>query len=221
MRIYIHVQVLSKSTSARQFTIPNLTKISIPLNLIFFLFLFLFGFDSSSLKTEAMKVHPMQKKRNIAIRDAMDSLSPSSSSGETQTLTHKRLRRLPHVFGKVLELPFPSDADVSVEESTDCFRFVAEADDAVIGDGVRVHAVEIHPGVTKIVVRNGGEGSDGEELELLLGEVDVWRFRLPAMTQPELATVVFVDGELTVTVPKSGEVVREVMGVIGQLVLVQ
>lgn len=65
-----------------------------------------------------------------------------------------------------------------------------------------------------------GEGGD-EVVELLLGEVDVWRFRLPAMTQPGLATAVFVDGELIVTVPKSREVVGEVVGGVGRLVLVQ
>ncbi|KAG5554706.1 hypothetical protein RHGRI_012307 [Rhododendron griersonianum] len=165
-----------------------------------------------------MRVHPLPKKRNMANRDAMD--GEETLSGGCGGV-HKRLRRLPHVFSRVLELPFPSDADVSVEESSDSFRFVAVTDDdAVIGDGVRVHAVEVHPGVTKIVVRNGGEGGD-EVVELLLGEVDVWRFRLPAMTQPELATAAFVDGELIVTVPKSREVVGEVVGGVGRLVLVQ
>ncbi|XP_058212178.1 uncharacterized protein LOC131324287 isoform X1 [Rhododendron vialii] len=164
-----------------------------------------------------MRVHPLPKKRNMANRDMDGGETLSGGCGGV----HKRLRRLPHVFSTVLELPFPSDADVSVEESSDSFRFVAVTDDdAVIGDGVRVHAVEVHPGVTKIVVRNGGEGGD-EVVELLLGEVDVWRFRLPAMTQPELATAVFVDGELIVTVPKSREVVGEVVGGVGRLVLVQ
>lgn len=119
-----------------------------------FLFLFLFLFDSS-LPIDIMRVHPLPKKRNMANRDAMD--GKETLSGGCGGV-HKRLRRLPHVFSRVLELPFPSDADVSVEESSDSFRFVAVTDDdAVIGDGVRVHAVEVHPGVTKIVVRNGGD----------------------------------------------------------------
>ncbi|XP_058212179.1 uncharacterized protein LOC131324287 isoform X2 [Rhododendron vialii] len=100
-----------------------------------------------------MRVHPLPKKRNMANRDMDGGETLSGGCGGV----HKRLRRLPHVFSTVLELPFPSDADVSVEESSDSFRFVAVTDDdAVIGDGVRVHAVEVHPGVTKIVVRNGG-----------------------------------------------------------------
>ncbi|PHT75359.1 hypothetical protein T459_18881 [Capsicum annuum] len=33
-------------------------------------------------------------------------------------------------------------------------------------------------------------------------ELDLWRFRLPPSTLPELATADFADGELVVTVPK-------------------
>ncbi|KAI8009874.1 hypothetical protein LOK49_LG06G02065 [Camellia lanceoleosa] len=89
------------------------------------------------------KIHPVSMKRNIAIRDAME--TPSETGAQ------KRVRRLPHVFGKVLELPFRSDADVSVEETDDFFRFVAETDES-IGDDVRAHAVEIHPGVMTMFV---------------------------------------------------------------------
>lgn len=138
----------------------------------------------------------------------------------------------PHVFGKVLELPFRSDADVAVEEGPEFFRFVAEMEfDNGGAGGVRVQAVEIHAGITKIVVRNGtGDGGvAGGVEELLLEElkVDTWRFRLPATTKPELATAVFVDGELIVTVPKAelggGEFAYggDVWGGGGRLVLVQ
>ncbi|XP_059294063.1 uncharacterized protein LOC132047159 [Lycium ferocissimum] len=158
-----------------------------------------------------MRVHPMCMKRNIAIREGIDSGSGSDILAVMEGNPMKKLRKLPHVFGKVLELPFRSDADVAVEEGPEFFRFVAEMD--FEGDGVRVHAVEIHTGITKIVVRNGGAGDGGGgvnggggEEELLLEElkVDTWRFRLPATTKPELATAVFVDGELIVTVPKGG-----------------
>jgi hypothetical protein len=97
-----------------------------------------------------MKVHPMPKKRNITIQYDINSRNPLSEAQALLGLSSKKLRRLPHVFSRVLELPFRSDADVLVEESPDCFRFVAETD-ADIGD-VRAHAMEIHPGVTKIVV---------------------------------------------------------------------
>ncbi|XP_052185162.1 uncharacterized protein LOC127796800 [Diospyros lotus] len=145
-----------------------------------------------------MKVHPAPKKRNIALRyDITSTLSQASALACRQ----KKLRRLPHIFAKVLELPFHSDADVLVEETVDCFRFIANTDGA-IGDDVRAHTVEIYPGVTKIVIRGANV------LDLSLGELelDMWRFRLPASTLPEQATAACIGGELVVTVPKDGNV---------------
>ncbi|KAI6693254.1 hypothetical protein NL676_020964 [Syzygium grande] len=145
-----------------------------------------------------MKVHPMpSKKRNITVQYV-----PRSASIEGQALVggvHKKLRRLPHIFSRVLELPFRADADVEVEEGPGFFRFVAETDG--ICSDVRAHTVEIHPGVTKIVVRPNGSL---ELLSLDQLELDMWRFRLPESTRPELASAVCVDGELIVTVPKGG-----------------
>jgi len=150
-----------------------------------------------------MKVHPLPKKRNNITIQFYDHRGDPlvSSSGGSQ---HKKLRRLPHIFSRVLELPFRSDADVSVEENPDCFRFVAETDNN-IGE-VRAHTVEIYPGVTKIVIRPNGylELSPLDDLEL-----DMWRFRLPETTRPELASAVLADGELIVTVPKGEEVEEE------------
>ncbi|CAI0466175.1 unnamed protein product [Linum tenue] len=147
-----------------------------------------------------MKVHPMPNRRNnITIRYYVN----HGGGGELATAAaaggNKRLRRLPHIFNRVLELPFRSDAEVLVEESTDCFRFVAEADD--VGE-VRAHTIEIYPGVTKIVIRPNGylELPTLDDLEL-----DMWRFRLPESTRPDLASAVFTDGELIVTVPKAEE----------------
>lgn len=64
---------------------------------------------------------------------------------------------------------------------------------------MRAYVVDIHPGITKIVVRTNGLslGLSLDELEL-----DMWRFRLPETTRPELVTVVCVGGVLIVTVPK-------------------
>ncbi|XP_006356036.1 uncharacterized protein [Solanum tuberosum] len=116
----------------------------------------------------------------------------------------KKLRKLPHVFSKVLELPIPSNADVEVEENLEFFRFMAKIEQH--GENirnVRAQTVEIHPGITKIVVRNGsGDGGEAELLMLDQLNVDTWRFRLPTSAKPELATAVFADGELIVTVPK-------------------
>ena len=65
------------------------------------------------------------------------------------------------------------------------------------GDGqVRILQVEIHPaGVRKIVVRKGNV--DGEDEHELIVDI-YWRYKLTASTMPELASVVFVDGELIV-----------------------
>ncbi|OAY55748.1 hypothetical protein MANES_03G177300v8 [Manihot esculenta] len=156
---------------------------------------------------EAMKVHPMPKKRNnITIQYYINNTTGNNISHQrdpSSGVSHKKLRRLPHIFSRVLELPFRSDADVSVEENPDCFRFVAETDN--IGD-VRAHTIEIHPGVTKIVIRPNGylELSSLDDLEL-----DMWRFRLPESTRPELASAVLIDGELIVTVPKGDELEEE------------
>ncbi|OVA15495.1 hypothetical protein BVC80_9035g9 [Macleaya cordata] len=140
-----------------------------------------------------MKVHPAPRKRNITY-----SYNINSSLSEAHRLMarQKKLRRLPHIFARVLELPFHSDADVLVEENPNCFRFIVITDG--FGNDVRAHTVEIHPGVTKIVI--GGNNV----LEFSLGEfeLDLWRFRLPPSTRPELANAVYVNGELIVTVPK-------------------
>lgn len=131
--------------------------------------------------------------------------------------SHKKLRKLPHVFGKVLELPFRSDADVAVEEGPDFFRFAVkikvDRGAAVVGD-VRAHAVEIHPGVIKIVVRNDRKLGAGVELFLDKLDIDTWRFRLPSTTLPELATAAFADGKLVVTVPKGGSHHESVKGLL-------
>ncbi|GMH25802.1 hypothetical protein Nepgr_027645 [Nepenthes gracilis] len=160
-----------------------------------------------------MKVHPMPKKRNITLR--YDVASPLTEANHL-LCRQKKLRRLPHIFAKVLELPFHSDADVSIEETDEFLRFTVS--DTDVSDDVRADAVEICPGVTKIVVRSN------DVLYLSIGELelDLWRFRLPPSTRPELATASYVDGDLVVMVPKGAEereIEREVWGD-GDLVLV-
>ncbi|XP_049410422.1 uncharacterized protein LOC125873557 [Solanum stenotomum] len=158
-----------------------------------------------------------QRRNRMRHKENMDN--------SNNTFLMKKLRRLPHVFNYFLELPFRSDADVAVEEKQGFFYFMAKIKQEGAGDGqVRAQAVEIHPGVTKIVVRKGnGDGDEDEQLN-----VDTWRYRLPASTMPELATAVFVDGNLIVAVPKDdhgrGEFDNGSRGVwrdADQLVLVQ
>ncbi|KAF3646181.1 putative non-specific lipid-transfer protein-like protein-like [Capsicum annuum] len=84
----------------------------------------------------------------------------------------KKLQKLPHVFNTVLELPLRSDADVAVEEKEGFFRFVAKIELEGAGDGqVRAQAVEIYPGITKIVVRKDSGDGDDENIKLLLEQV--------------------------------------------------
>ncbi|GFP79298.1 hypothetical protein PHJA_000073300 [Phtheirospermum japonicum] len=139
-----------------------------------------------------MKVHPVPRKcSNITLR-----YDVASVLAQANGCPQKMLRRLPHIFAKVLELPFHSDADVSIHETPDSLRFTAITDD--ISGGVRAEAIEIYAGVTNVVVRGDGVVDfPGTELEL-----DLWRFRLPASTRPELASTAYGDGELVVTVPK-------------------
>ncbi|NP_001143797.2 uncharacterized protein LOC100276567 [Zea mays] len=147
-----------------------------------------------------MRVHPAPRKRTIAVQRC--------ASAAAGALGGKKLRRLPHIFDKVLELPFAADADVSVEEDAAALRFVAAADEFSLA-GARAHAVEIHPGVTKVVVRGlsssslGGDGDDDDDGAAAAAfELDRWRFRLPPCTRPAMATATYAAGELVVTVPK-------------------
>ncbi|PUZ68567.1 hypothetical protein GQ55_2G038600 [Panicum hallii var. hallii] len=139
-----------------------------------------------------MRVHPAPRKRTIAVQRC-------AAAG---ALGGKKLRRLPHIFAKVLELPFAADADVSVEEDAAALRFVAAAVDGFSPAGARAHAVEIHPGVTKVVVRDLASGGAHDDDGAAAFELDRWRFRLPPCTRPAMATATYAEGELVVTVPK-------------------
>ncbi|KAH0464291.1 hypothetical protein IEQ34_007077 [Dendrobium chrysotoxum] len=150
-----------------------------------------------------MRVHPAPKKRSITFRYGANA---SFSAAEAILSRQKKLRRLPHIFSKVLELPFRADAHVSVAEDPDCFRFVASVVAGFDG-GVRAHAIQIYPGVMKVVIRESevAGGDDPvfvDDLEVEDLELDRWRFRLPPETRPALSTAEYVDGELIVIVPK-------------------
>ncbi|KAK2401738.1 17.6 kDa class II heat shock protein [Trifolium repens] len=142
-------------------------------------------------------VNPFAKKRS---QHGIVSSTPNVN-------TKKQLWRLPHVFAKTLELPFPSDADISIEETPQFFRFVALCNKMNVfnAGGVRAQAIEILPGITKIVIKrfDGGDVAvtGQQEKRSSLG-VDLWRFRLPPWTQPERVTAVCSGGKLVVTVPK-------------------
>ncbi|KAM0842607.1 hypothetical protein ACQ4PT_058267 [Festuca glaucescens] len=124
-------------------------------------------------------------------------IHPSTTPGGAK----KDLRRLPHVYSKVLELPLPADADVAAFEGPGAFHFVASCGST--GE-VRARAVRIHPGVVKVVVLLVGTGG-GEDGDDGCGgmELDRWRSRLPEASCPAMAVAEYVDGQLVVTVPKA------------------
>lgn len=132
-----------------------------------------------------MKVHPAPKKQNMKTNQ--------------YGVASKKLRRLPHVFARVLELPIRSTVDVSVQETSDSLRFIVSTTtnnnkDKSNMSQVRAHTIKILPGMTKVVIKGMGGGDD---------EFDVWRFRLPPSTRPKMTSVRFSGGELlVVTVPK-------------------
>ncbi|KAJ0960114.1 hypothetical protein J5N97_000108 [Dioscorea zingiberensis] len=143
-----------------------------------------------------MKVHPIPKRRNISIQyHSRSPLSlkprPSSASPTRSSAASPRLQPRPRA-------PFSAPTPTSSSRRTPtASRFVAETES--FGHDVRAHTVEIHPGVTKVVVRERGSAA---ELTLDELELDMWRFRLPESTRPELARAVLSTGELIVTVPK-------------------
>ncbi|KAL5217659.1 hypothetical protein ABZP36_018343 [Zizania latifolia] len=124
--------------------------------------------------------------------------SPATTTGAgCGSGVKKDLRRLPHVYSKVLELPFPADTDVAVFEGPDAFHFVAAG--ATGPSEVRVRTVRIHPGVVKVVVKAGAGGRDDDDDDM---ELDKWRSRLPEASCPAMAVAGYVNGQLVVTVPK-------------------
>ncbi|XP_077242378.1 uncharacterized protein LOC143882871 [Tasmannia lanceolata] len=131
---------------------------------------------------------------NSTFSGAANELSFSLLSGRR----HK-LRRVPHIFNLELELPFHSETEVSIQENSDCFQFIIQTYD--LGDDVRAQTIEILPNIKKIVIRGSKILAWAmDELEL-----DLWRCQLPLYTRPELASAVYEDGELIVTVPKGEE----------------
>ncbi|KZV48494.1 hypothetical protein F511_27939 [Dorcoceras hygrometricum] len=137
-----------------------------------------------------MKVRPEPGKWRIALG------REDSMADQANGCRKNKLRRLPFIFEKVLELPFHADTEVWVKETPESILFAVSTCD-IAGD-VKADTVETFPGVSKIVIR--GEGivePEGVEFEL-----DLWRIRLPERTMPKLASASYCNGELVVTVPK-------------------
>ncbi|PWA69486.1 hypothetical protein CTI12_AA298220 [Artemisia annua] len=90
-----------------------------------------------------MKVHPSPFKPKITIRYNYTPQPTTPSSRQ------KKLQRLPHIFTKVLELPFYADAEVTVVETSESLKFVVDTD---IAGEIGASTIEICPGVTKTVM---------------------------------------------------------------------
>ncbi|GAB2210248.1 hypothetical protein Droror1_Dr00015511 [Drosera rotundifolia] len=129
---------------------------------------------------------------------------PSISQSMTQittttntTTNPRKLRRLPHIFTKTLELPLSADADITLEQHPNFLLYTSSPSPS---HHVTAHVIQLHPGLTKLVVLlANGTVDDG------LG--DVMRLRLPEGAVPELATAAVREGMLVVKVPmkKGGE----------------
>ncbi|KAJ7566348.1 hypothetical protein O6H91_02G098100 [Diphasiastrum complanatum] len=136
------------------------------------------------------------KRRN---RDILYDITSSLSSGPIPTVnaTLKKLRRMPHVFPRVLELPFNADAPVEIYENEVSYKF-AMLYPGLIAQNIRTHVIEIVPGAVKLVV----EGIQGLRGTLEQREAYSWRFRLPASTIPEASVALYERNILIVIVPK-------------------
>ena len=79
----------------------------------------------------------------------------------------KKLKRMPHLFTRVLELPLHAETPVSVVESRDSYRFEVRLPGLHVDD-VKVEVLEIVPGVTKVLVRGVDNGSPHADIAEVL-----------------------------------------------------
>ncbi|KAH7297316.1 hypothetical protein KP509_26G065300 [Ceratopteris richardii] len=112
----------------------------------------------------------------------------------------KRLRRLPHLFCRQLELPVAADSPVQVEESHSSFIFKVTLPPPLPDlDRVSAQVIHIVPGVTTVSVAG---------VQVATAHFDengspLWRFRLPDSCIPEASVASCdADGLLTLTIPK-------------------
>ncbi|KAI5063702.1 hypothetical protein GOP47_0022249, partial [Adiantum capillus-veneris] len=113
----------------------------------------------------------------------------------------KRLRRMPHIFSRMLELPVVADSVVQVQEDPHALYFkVTLPPPLPAPDCIRAQIIHIVPGVTQVSVAGAQLGT--AHLEEL--DVPLWRCRLPPCSIPEASTAACNgDGLLVLTVPKS------------------
>lgn len=115
---------------------------------------------------------------------------------------HAQLRRMPHVFCKSLDLPFPAETRVAIDERKDAYAFVIQQPGLQEADVV-AETVEIVPGAIKVILR----GADRIRAALTKSqpssaEMANWRARLPMGTIPERAKATYAHGVVTIIIPK-------------------
>ncbi|XP_002970016.2 17.4 kDa class I heat shock protein [Selaginella moellendorffii] len=137
------------------------------------------------------KVHPLNRRQTMVV---VYDIEAAASAVPSTVTSSKPLKRMPHLFAKVLQLPFRSDKDVEVHETPECYMFAIQHS-GLAAEDVRVQVLEIVPGAVKVVVGLLSSSSDENQ-------VDCWRFRLPPTTSPEATRVEYSDEVLLVTVPK-------------------
>jgi len=108
-----------------------------------------------------------------------------------------KLKRMPHLFTRILELPLHAETPVRVVESRDSFQFEMQQPGSAV-DNVKVEVLEIVPGATKVLLR----GVERSSADVDISEVDLWRFRLPPTTLPEKSFARYDHGTLFITIPK-------------------
>ncbi|XP_024366643.1 uncharacterized protein [Physcomitrium patens] len=117
---------------------------------------------------------------------------PHNNAVAAPSLSLTKLKRMPHLFTRVLELPLHAETPVKVFELRDFFLFEVQLSELAVGD-VKVEVLEIVPGATKVLVRG---------VEPTSPVVEFWRFRLPPTTLPEKSAASYDRGTLSVTIPK-------------------
>jgi hypothetical protein len=97
-----------------------------------------------------------EKEIPVALLKRLTSSVNASLNSALLLSSIKKLKRMPHLFDRVLELPFPADTVVEIRESRHSFTFVVRRP-GLIAEEVKAELVEIVPGATKVVIIGGGQ----------------------------------------------------------------
>eukprot|EP00252_Welwitschia_mirabilis_P012313 TRINITY_DN2730_c0_g2_i1.p1 TRINITY_DN2730_c0_g2~~TRINITY_DN2730_c0_g2_i1.p1 ORF type:complete len:147 (-),score=9.70 TRINITY_DN2730_c0_g2_i1:59-499(-) len=103
------------------------------------------------------------KRNQIAVRYDVN-LSLVEAGISPSVKNKKQLKRLPHVFCRVLELPLRSNSSVTIQEAHDSFRFIGNVGPR--SKDFRAEILKIIPGVVKVSVKEGaGKALEIEDLD--------------------------------------------------------